>query len=192
MIDVYLRHNRLRREDVLLTEIVPKTTLHTLLAKDGVSGIYFLKIDTEGYDVIILHKFISDIAHTPTLLPHKIQFESNSNIPRKEVDQILSTLLHTGYTLTQRGEDTIVTLYLPRPGATTFSGPFDNYYIPGYPPNYDASHPNTLQGALDYCRKHGHSGVTKQYDRYEVRSGHHMLPVPEGMAETGIMSWAFV
>ncbi len=195
LINAYIHLNNLKRSDVIMSENVRKTTLYSIVLDDGVTGIYFLKIDTEGHDVIILRQFIMDITHQPTLLPHKIQFESNSNIPTKEVDEILSSLLRKGYILQHRGEDTIVALYLPRPGATTFSDPFDNYYIAGYPPNYDPHnlpHHNTLQDAQDYCRKHSQSGVTRQYGRYEVRSGHHLLPVPDGMAESGISSWAFV
>ena len=190
----FLLHNNLKKHEVLITEKVKKRPLLPVLSEDTVTGIYYLKIDTEGHDVVILRKFLYDISFLPRLLPHMIMFESNTNIPTVEVDHMIEKLQEFGYVVMNRGEDTIVRLQLPRCNAYTFTTVFENYYIQNYPNNYDPNnlpHPNTIQGAKEYCRNHNCSGVTFQDGRYEVRSGPWLLPVPEHFVKS-VRSWAFV
>lgn len=192
LLQSYLLINNLSR-DIVISEEVEKNTLFNVVRDDGVTGIYYLKIDTEGHDVIILHKFISDSIDYPWLLPHLIQFETNSNIKSSQVDELLRYMTKAGYRVVSRGEDTIVRLD-PRQRSRHVFNRFDHYYIQNYPSNYNPSEPphlNTLKDAQEYCRLGNYTGVTYQNGLYSVRSGE-MLPVPSEMIHLDITSWIFI
>lgn len=78
-----------------------------------VSGIYYLKIDTEGHDIVILNKFIDEVFEEELFdyLPHKIKFESNSLSNKTEVDNLIQKLKDIGYNLIKRGHDTTMGLF---------------------------------------------------------------------------------
>jgi hypothetical protein len=193
LLQTYLNIHGLKREDVVLTETVEKKPLYSIIQEDGISGIYYLKIDTEGHDVVILRKFFQDIIKQPQLFPQMIQFESNANITQSDVTQLTGSLEQIGYSLVSRGEDTILRLNLHKRSGHTFTVAFHNYYIPLYPLNYHHTlHENTLESAQQYCMRHNCSGVTLQDGQYQVRYGDNMLPVPKHMANMNIISWAMV
>lgn len=55
-----------------------------------------------------------------------------------------------------------------------FTDKINKYYIEDYPPNYDIKnlpHKNTLEDAKKICKENNCSGITYEYNRYEVRNG---------------------
>lgn len=94
------------------SENIPVFTLYDIFKKYCNHGIYFLKIDTEGHDVVILKKFHDDIQNNIDL-PHIIHFESNILSNQQEVDQTINLFLAKGYDLKGRDkDDTILKLNL--------------------------------------------------------------------------------
>ena len=86
--------------------IVKVKRIKTLLDKHGVTGIEFLKIDTEGHDCVILNDFLD----TCDILPKKIQFEANILSKEKDVLEVIERLKHFGYNCNRLGEDCICIL----------------------------------------------------------------------------------
>ena len=87
-------------------------TLMTIILENNISKIKYLKIDTEGHDVVILKKFYEDIiTHKKNnLLPSKILFESNELSDPDAVTNIINLYRNIGYKLVSRGSDTILSL----------------------------------------------------------------------------------
>jgi len=169
---------------------VDVSTLHTLMIKACVSGVYFLKIDTEGHDVIILKKFYEEIKDN-AYLPHVIQFESNVLSTAEDINTIIRLFTNIGYDLISKGNDTILNLNLKNiKNKKKYTSAIKNYYIMGYPLNYSLTnlpHNNTLESAKEYCIKHKCSGVTLQNGIYQVRNGKYI-----NYAEGDIYSWIFI
>lgn len=92
-------------------EKVPLINIDEFLIKYNIRTIKYLKIDTEGHDVIIL-KGLFNYLKTKSIeyFPQKILFESNSNINIEDVDNIIKLAVSMGYTLLSRGEDTLMIL----------------------------------------------------------------------------------
>jgi FkbM family methyltransferase len=142
-----------------------------------IDGVYFLKIDTEGHDCVILKKFFDDI-QTNMRLPHVIQFESNVLSNEADINHIIEIFTKKGYDLVQKDSDTVLNLNLNRISKKQeFTEGIPKYYIMDYPPNYSTSnlpHENTLEGAKQYCIQHNCSGITLQDGIYQVRGGRYM------------------
>jgi hypothetical protein len=166
------------------------TTLCALMNDVSVDGVYFLKIDTEGHDTVILEKFYEEVKNS-THLPHVIQFESNVLSSREAVNHIIRAFQNIGYDLIFNDHDTVLKLNLNRiRNKTKYTDAIKNYYIMDYPLNYSVSnlpHENTLEGAKEYCTKHGCSGITLQDGIYQVRNGKYM-----NYHKGDISSWIFM
>jgi hypothetical protein len=164
----------LQIKDIATSYTVPCKTLIFLLDEYNVQGLYLLKVDTEGHDTIILEHFLKT-NESNNLLPHKIIFESNDLTNEKDTDNIINISKFLGYDLISKGYDTILKLNLNKINKTfIFSSGIVNYYIEDYPKGYDPNnlpHENTLEAAGSYCIKYRCSGITYQYNRYEVRNG---------------------
>jgi FkbM family methyltransferase len=87
---------------------VPTLSVKSLYEQKQIEGIKYLKIDTEGHDIIILRGFFEHCKLHPDLFPLKIRFESNILIPSKDVDEILALYFSVGYTLISRDGDTVI------------------------------------------------------------------------------------
>ncbi len=166
-------------------------TLMSVLTENNITGIYYLKIDTEGHDTIILEKFYEDTITKNHLLPHKILFESNILSTEESVNKIIHLYRQLGYELMYKGEnDTLLQLNLKNvKNKTSFTSVIDNYYIPSYPINYDVNklpHENTLEDAQRYCIENNCTGVTYQNGVYQVRDGAHILYA------TNVQSWIYI
>lgn len=137
-------------------------------------GVYYLKIDTEGHDTVILKKFYEDMTSN-LYLPHVIQFESNVLTKEDDVDEIIQLFYNKGYDLIEKSHDTVLNLNLNRiVREDIFTDEWIHYSIPDYPPNYSIDHlphENTLEGAKEYCIKYQCTGVTLQEDIFQVRNG---------------------
>ena len=168
-----------------------------LVVANGISGFYYLKIDTEGHDTTIVKNYFENIFNT-NHYPHVVKFESNSLSNSDDVDSVIKLCKSHGYDLVSRGHDTILKINLKKIfDKKIFSEKIYNYYITGYPKGYDTSnlpHDNTLSDAKKYCRDHGHSGVTYQYGSYEVRSGEYLeyYGPPTDPQSSELASWVFL
>ena len=164
-------------KDIAISYKVPCKTLLLLLTEYDVQGFYLLKVDTEGHDSIILEHFLKN-NKSNNLLPHKIIFESNVLTNKKDTSNIIKISQKIGYDLISSGHDTILKLNLNKIHKTfIFSSKIVNYYIEDYPKGYDPAnlpHENTLEAAKRYCIKYKCSGITYQYNRYEVRNGNYI------------------
>ena len=152
-------------EKIIEKDEVSVTTLYQIINKLSIDGVYFLKIDTEGHDTLILKKFYEEINNN-MLLPHVIQFESNILSSVEDVNNIINLFSNKGYELVETGNDVILKLNFNKlENKQTFTDGIKNYFIMEIPPNYSLTHlphENTLESAKEYCIKHKCSGVTLQ------------------------------
>ena len=173
---------------------IPAYRLRSVLALHNVSGMYFLKVDTEGHDVTILNDFFSDAPRA--VWPHEILFESNILSDNDSLQLLIAKLITIGYDIkscnTVGDGDTSLRLNIRRAqGGVTFSNEIEGYYLMGYPDGYDpslAAHDNTLIGAKEYCVNTKSGGVTYQYGRYEVRKGQYL---EKSRDDRNVISWIY-
>ena len=168
-------------------------TLQKLLASRGASGLYLLKIDTEGHDCIILDSFFSGELDSK-LIPQRLIFETNSAGDQRVIHATIGKLLAIGFDIIQSktGLDGLNTELIMnnhrRIDKSGFLHHIPGYYIGGYPKDYDPlrpGHENNLSSALAIAGKLAGSGVTLQAGRYEVRNGPYVYP----SKEPSIQSW---
>ena len=178
------------RKNAIIGSNVMCIKLIDMVVANGVEAFYYLKVDTEGHDTIILKHYFENIIEQ-SQLPHIVKFESNSLSNSDDVDEIVAIANTLGYDTVSRGHDTDLKLNLNKlQNKTKFTESIQNYYIMGHPDNYDISnlpHENNLEGAKRYCTDHNHSGVTYQFGNYEVRAGKYME-----YHGSNVTSWVFV
>ena len=178
-------------EDISEKDSIDVTTLYQIMNKMSIDGVYFLKIDTEGHDTIILKKFYEEV-NDNKYLPHLIFFESNILSKTEDVDIIINLFMTKGYELIDRNHDTTLKLNLKKLiNKTTFTLAIKKYYIMDYPDNYDINrlpHENTLESAKEYCILNNCSGITYQDGIYQVRNGKYM----DYFNDDNICSWVFI
>jgi hypothetical protein len=178
-------------EKITEKDSVEVSTLYSLIIKLCITGIYFLKIDTEGHDTIILKKFYEEIQDN-TYLPHIILFESNVLSKHEDINNIITLFTDIGYDLVYKNkDDTQLKLNLRKlKNKKKFTEEIKNYFIMEYPLNYSLSnlpHKNTLESAKEYCIKHNCSGITLQDGIYQVRNGEYINYV-----EGNVYSWIYI
>lgn len=188
---VKLQEKGINIKDVVSSYNVECKPLLQIMTDANVSGVYYLKIDTEGHDTAILKHFYTKINNND-LLPHVILFESNILSNQNNVKETINILQYIGYDLIQSDHDTLLNLNLKKlRNKSKFTEKIDNYYILDYPSGYnpdDLPHENTLEKAQEYCVKNGYSGVTYQNNRYEVRAGKYI----QYNNDLGIASWVYI
>ena len=178
-------------EKIIEKDSVEVSTLYSLIIKLCITGIYYLKIDTEGHDTIILKKFYEEIQDN-TYLPHIILFESNVLSKHEDINNIITLFTDIGYDLLYKNkDDTQLKLNLKKlKNKKKFTEEIKNYFIMEYPLNYSLSnlpHKNTLESAKEYCIKHNCSGITLQDGIYQVRNGEYINYV-----EGNVYSWIYI
>jgi hypothetical protein len=86
-------------------------TTYELFYQNNVRNVKYLKIDTEGHDVIILKTLFYYLKYLPLIFyPNKILFESNEISNSNEVDEIIQLYCSIGYKLHSRGYDSVLVL----------------------------------------------------------------------------------
>lgn len=177
-------------EKVSTTDEVDVSTLYQIMSNLQINGLYFLKIDTEGHDAVILKKFYNDIQNN-IYLPHVIKFESNVLSRDEDVNEIINLFATKGYELIEKNHDTILKLNLKNiERKKMFTESIHKYYIMEHPLNYNLMqlpHENTLESAKEYCIAHNCSGITLQDGIYQVRNGKYM-----NYFDGDIYSWVFL
>jgi FkbM family methyltransferase len=92
----------LDEREIFTVDRVPVMTFSTLVKKHNIRGCQYLKIDTEGHDVVILNSYIDCISRGEFSLVPKIQFEANELTESNVIDGILEKLNVLGYKVTFR------------------------------------------------------------------------------------------
>jgi hypothetical protein len=103
----YIQEHKI--EALVYVEQVETMTFTTLCKRYNINGCKYLKIDTEGHDIKILESYI-EFVNSGGFKINKIKFESNDLTPPQDVDDILEKLGVLGYSVVERGYDTIVDL----------------------------------------------------------------------------------
>ena len=185
------KEKNLNIEEISESYQIDVYTLHNIFNQMNVDGVYYLKIDTEGHDTVILKKFYEDIHHN-FYLPHVILFESNALSSNHDIQEIISLFSNKGYDLISKNVDTKLQLDLTKlKNKTSFTVGLKNYYIMELPLNYDITklpYENSLESAKEYCIKHNCSGITLQNGVYEVRNGKYL----NYCNDNSIISWTFI
>jgi len=86
-----------------------------LVELNDITGIGFLKVDTEGHDLVILNDYIETCIKNKSLFAKKIKFESNKvavqrnmdNMNRDQLNSVINKLTANGYHIESKGHDTI-------------------------------------------------------------------------------------
>ena len=91
----------------VIKDRVPVYTFSDIVTMCHVKTCQYLKMDTEGHDVIILQSYLDCVADGFPLIP-KIQFEANAWTAQEHVDAILEKLIGYGYTHMRDGDNIIL------------------------------------------------------------------------------------
>lgn len=91
---------------LIACDIAPVYTIAELFEMNSVNSIGYLKIDTEGHDVIIMNSYLDYCSDKPHLLAKSIKFESNSLSNKEDVEKIKRRLQDLGYEVRSTYTDT--------------------------------------------------------------------------------------
>lgn len=110
----YYNHGIPNRNDLLdlvKIEKVPSIPIGKLLDDNNVTGIKYLKLDTEGADCDILEHYYEYLKYKPkSYYAHTIRFESNILSPAHSVERIRKIFNSIGYDYPEIGHDTVLNL----------------------------------------------------------------------------------
>jgi hypothetical protein len=105
---LHIKHNL---QKYVVCEKVKVITCYELFYQNKVKKVKYLKIDTEGHDIIILDSLFNYLKYLPSIFyPDKILFETNEHVEKKNVDNIINLYNQIGYIVEKRGYDTIINL----------------------------------------------------------------------------------
>jgi hypothetical protein len=90
------------------TRKVPAVTYAELVAGHGVASVGLLKIDIEGYDLVLLGSILDYCAASSHPLPTHLMVEQGSLTPRREQVAMRKRLTGLGYALVSDGNDLIM------------------------------------------------------------------------------------
>jgi FkbM family methyltransferase len=93
--------------NIIQIENVKTITVNELIITYNISEVDFLKIDTEGHDLIILNQFI-DLISQKKIFVRRILFESNSLSSVDDQNKSIDNLKRLGYDLISRGSDSLL------------------------------------------------------------------------------------
>lgn len=94
-------------------ELISKDTIEVksfekIIEEYEVEEIDFLKIDTEGHDLVIMNHYIDLCEQNQKLFAKKISFESNILLNQDEVENVLNRLISFGYKVVTKGENSVL------------------------------------------------------------------------------------
>jgi FkbM family methyltransferase len=101
-------------DNLVTIEKVPTITWKNLIKNYNIKSIDYLKIDTEGYDHIILKEYLKECETNPGLLANKIKFENHKEVSnQEEIENVIKSF--KGYSIQRLESDVILTKYkIPR------------------------------------------------------------------------------
>lgn len=189
------KNKNINIEEICEKQEVKVSTLYKIMSIYNIEGLYYLKIDTEGHDTVILKHFFEENKNK-LYLPHIIRFESNHLTPNENIISTITLYSKIGYDFVSRTiDDVVLKLNLKKmENKTIFTNRLKNYYISDNPPNYDLNnlpHPNTLEGAKIYCVKNNYTGVTYQDNVYQVRTGCYLINY-DNKENIDLYTWVYI
>ena len=106
----YVLEKKLDEREVFTVDRVPVMSFFTLVQKYNIHGCRYLKIDTEGHDIVIVNSYLDCVARGCVWFPliPKIQFEANCLVSNDDVESVLQRLYLLGYEVTHRDCDDII------------------------------------------------------------------------------------
>ncbi len=106
----YVLEQRLDEREVFTVDRVPVMTFFTLVKKYNVHGCRYLKIDTEGHDMVVINSYLDCVAQGCGWFPliPKVQFEVNCLSDNAAIESVLQRLTSVGYEVTYRDHDDII------------------------------------------------------------------------------------
>ncbi len=107
----HLLHEKHGLQKFVSKKKVPLMNIDDFLLGNNVHRVKFLKIDTEGHDLIILKGLFEWLKYLPiTFYPLKIQFESNEHYTEVEITNLIAESKLFKYEVESTGHDTILCL----------------------------------------------------------------------------------
>jgi hypothetical protein len=91
---------------------IPQFSMTTFLKMYNVSSCDYLKIDTEGHDIVILTNYIEAIRTKLTNPATRICFEANELTHTVLTETVISLLVDIGYEVEKRGEGNVYMKYV--------------------------------------------------------------------------------
>ena len=144
---------------------IPTCTLYNLLEENNVNGIYYLKIDTEGHDTIILNKYLKDIKYNH-MLPYKLKFESNGLTNILDIYDTINSLKKIGYKQIMTDHDTIMELDFSLLKKDNYFFKIENYYLEN---NENSSiYCDTIEDAKKECKLNNYIGINVENNNIQV------------------------
>ena len=178
----YLRDIKIK-DNLFEKQQINKYTLNTFIIENKISGIFLLKIDTEGHDCIILQKFIEEYDNN-LILPHNIKFETNKLTSKYVVRDTINFLNNIGYDLISSclKSDTYVKLNLNKlKKRNIFTDKINNYIIKNDFDENNLLYDNTFDSAKQYCIKINGTGINFIDGKYIVSSGNYIEKAKENI-----------
>ena len=102
----YCNQTNVNYNNYMTVRKVPIITADELIKNENITGVDFLKIDTEGHDCVILNAWLDCCLSTPTLLPKHILYESKDLTDSNDLLQMRERLIKLNYTLKFHEYDT--------------------------------------------------------------------------------------
>ena len=96
-------------ETFITKETIEALSFKTLVKRYDIESINYLKIDTEGHDLIILAGYLDVCDKQPHLFADRILFETNAHTKVEDQDTCIRAFLERGYHVESRGHDTVLT-----------------------------------------------------------------------------------
>lgn len=93
-------------KDLVVKQKVDVINFATLIKNETITSIDYLKIDTEGHDVIILNDYLDNCEKDNNLYANKIQFETNELTTIADRAQVLDRMFSLGYKIIQQSYET--------------------------------------------------------------------------------------
>jgi len=95
----YCSKNDIDYHQYMTVRHVPIISAEQFIQEHDISGVEYLKIDTEGHDCVILNAWLDYCKNVPSLLPKRILYESKDLTDIEERNQMKIRLLAHNYTL---------------------------------------------------------------------------------------------
>jgi len=93
-------------DSIVKIKKVPTIDWNTIINENEVKSVGYVKIDTEGYDHVILKNYFEYCEKNPSLYANKIMFEYNESSNKEELEKLIKNL--PNYTIERLEEDIVL------------------------------------------------------------------------------------
>ncbi len=107
LIDPLIDKYNIELSSLITNEIVKVINFEFLIKEYNIESIDYLKIDTEGHDLIILHDYLDAVVNKyPNLYANKIQIETNELTSIQDQQAAINRMLENNYIVSKQGYET--------------------------------------------------------------------------------------